>query len=70
LNTSDLDAPNYKFGATSHPHLGGIPSSHASLPGKVTKKEPIDRFASIIDAEDPKFEKQRKENYKNWENSV
>jgi hypothetical protein len=39
------------------------------LPGKV-KKEPIDRFASIIDAEDPKFEKQRKENYKNWEHSV
>ena len=35
--------------------------AQASQPGK---KEPIERFASIMDTEDPKFEKQRQESIK------
>lgn len=35
-----------------------------------SKKEPIDRFATLIDAEAPRFAKQRRENYKAWESSV
>jgi hypothetical protein len=29
------------------------------------KREPIDRFASLIDTEEPRFEKQRQESIKN-----
>jgi hypothetical protein len=36
----------------------------------VVKKDPIDRFGSIVDAEDMRFEKQRKQNYSNWEHGV
>ena len=34
------------------------------------KKEAIDRFATLIDTEAPRFVKQRRENYKQWEQSV
>lgn len=71
----DLDAKNYKFGGaqgSAGGQEGG--SGHAGGMGgaqqKGAKKDPIDRFASIVDAEDQRFEKQRKENYKNWESGV
>ena len=38
--------------------------------GQAGKKEAIDRFATLIDAEAPRFAKQRRENYKAWEGTV
>lgn len=77
----DLDSHNYKIAGanqqSSHLGGGGLASSSgsgghlgSSSLGQKTRKEPIDRFASIIDAEDPRFEKQRRENQKVWESNV
>ena len=38
--------------------------------GGSNKKEATDRFASLIDAEAPRFSKQRRENYKAWESQI
>ena len=56
FNVQDLDAQNYKIG---HGEAGRGPNIGPAGPGKAAKKEPIDRYASIIDTEDPRFEKQR-----------
>ena len=36
---------------------GGSAGASGASSSKATKKEPIERFSSIIDTEDPKFEK-------------
>ncbi|CDW79829.1 hect domain and rcc1-like domain-containing protein [Stylonychia lemnae] len=74
FGVQDIDAQNYKIGAQSQQLGGGAGSGqiNQSQPNNAqrTRKEPIDRFASIVDAEDPRFEKQRRENQKTWEAGV
>lgn len=36
----------------------------------MNKQESIDRFASVIDTEAPRFAKQRKEGYRHWEANI
>eukprot|EP00347_Sterkiella_histriomuscorum_P020695 403336831 len=78
-NLRDLDSSNYKIsGANQSLHHGKFDGSQginaSGQPGsgmsQKARKEPIDRFASIIDAEDPRFEKQRRENQKVWESNI
>ena len=44
---------------------GGAAGSSSNPSQALNKREPIERFASLIDTEEPKFEKQRQESTKN-----
>ena len=76
FSATDVDAPNYKhLSASAHGGMSQAPGSQgnegastgAKSKGQGSRKEAIDRFATVIDAEAPRFAKQRRENYKAWE---